>query len=108
MTLIWSRIAVEDRIRIFEYIEVDNPIAAIGVDERVEARTKLLLRFPNAGRARLSRSVDETLRHCQGCACRRGIAALKENTPGNSVLRVATSCRDSLHEEKGRGRKFER
>jgi len=41
----WSRLALEDRDRIFDYIEQDNPFAAIAVDERISAQVGLLLTF---------------------------------------------------------------
>jgi len=46
----WSRLALEDRDRIFDYIEQDNPFAAIAVDERISAQVGLLLTFPECGR----------------------------------------------------------
>jgi len=46
----WSLFAVEDRTRIFDYIEQDNPTAAIAVDERIMEQTARLARFPESGR----------------------------------------------------------
>lgn len=50
MKLEWSRLALEDRDRIFDHIEQDNPFAAIAVDERISAQVGLLLTFPECGR----------------------------------------------------------
>lgn len=42
--------AVEDRNKIFDFIEQDDPRAAIFVDERIEEQTKMLGLFPECGR----------------------------------------------------------
>jgi toxin ParE1/3/4 len=46
----WSLFAVEDRNKIFDFIEQDDPRAAIFVDERIEEQIKMLGRFPECGR----------------------------------------------------------
>lgn len=50
MKLKWSQFALDDRDRIFDYIEQDNPRAAVAVDERISEQVKLLAQFPEAGR----------------------------------------------------------
>ena len=50
MIIEWSVLAVEDRAGIFDYIEQDNPMAAIAVDERITEQTARLARFPESGR----------------------------------------------------------
>ncbi len=50
MRLEWSQLALEDRDRIFDYIEQDNPFAAIAVDERISRQVGLLIKFPECGR----------------------------------------------------------
>jgi addiction module RelE/StbE family toxin len=50
MKLEWSQLALEDRDRIFDYIEQDNPLAAIVVDERISKQVGLLIEFPECGR----------------------------------------------------------
>ncbi len=50
MIIEWSLFAIEDRTRIFDYIEQDNPMAAIAVDERIMDQTARLARFPESGR----------------------------------------------------------
>ncbi len=40
----------EDRNKIFDYIEQDDPRAAISVDERIKERTEMLVQFPECGR----------------------------------------------------------
>src|ERR1017187_6886472 len=48
----WSAPASEDRNAIFDYIEADNPSAAIGVDDRIREKVGRLSRFPELGRPR--------------------------------------------------------
>ena len=50
MRLEWSPFALEDRDSIFDYIEQDNPRAAVIMDERLHDQTKLLMQFPECGR----------------------------------------------------------
>ncbi len=50
MKLEWSRYSLADRDEIFDYIQADNPRAAIAVDELIAAQTAALLEFPGAGR----------------------------------------------------------
>jgi addiction module RelE/StbE family toxin len=46
----WSELAKADRNHIFDYIDADNPAAAISVDERIWAAISGLQRFPEKGR----------------------------------------------------------
>jgi addiction module RelE/StbE family toxin len=46
----WSRLAIADRNRIFDYIVNHNPQAAINVDNRIIEQVKLLVVFPELGR----------------------------------------------------------
>ena len=50
MIIEWSLFAVEDRTRIFDYIEQDDPMAAVDVDERIMGQTAKLAQFPESGR----------------------------------------------------------
>ena len=50
MHLEWSVFARADRKAIFDYIEEDNPRAAITVDERIRIRVVGLAQFPEMGR----------------------------------------------------------
>jgi toxin ParE1/3/4 len=50
MRLVWSAFALSDREGIFTHIEVDNPAAAIAIDERIVAATRRLRDFPGSGR----------------------------------------------------------
>jgi toxin ParE1/3/4 len=46
----WSALAMEDRDRIFDYIESESPKAAIQVDIRIEEQVDQLVQFPELGR----------------------------------------------------------
>jgi len=46
----WHPLAEADRDTIFDYIEEDNPLAAIAVDERIAEQVAVLTRFPEGGR----------------------------------------------------------
>jgi addiction module RelE/StbE family toxin len=46
----WSAPASEDRDAIFDYIEADNPSAAINIDDRICEQIGCLSRFPELGR----------------------------------------------------------
>ena len=50
MRLEWSPLAMDDRERIFDFIEQDDPRAAIAVDERIATQVLLMLQFPEGGR----------------------------------------------------------
>lgn len=51
MHLEWSVFALADREAIFDYIEADNPRAAVTIDDRIETRVEGLAQFPEMGRA---------------------------------------------------------
>jgi len=46
----WSLFAVSDREQIFDYIEADNPYAAVSIDDRIQEAVETLLQFPLSGR----------------------------------------------------------
>lgn len=50
MRVEWSAFALADRHGIFDYIEAENPQAAIAVDTRIERSIAQLARFPESGR----------------------------------------------------------
>ncbi len=50
MRLEWYRLAVDDRERIFSYIEGNNPRAAVEIDDRLERGVQRLRDNPNNGR----------------------------------------------------------
>ena len=50
MKIEWTPAALADRDAIFDYIEADSPLAAISVDERIEAAVERLVDFPESRR----------------------------------------------------------
>jgi toxin ParE1/3/4 len=46
----WTRFAIEDRNIIFDYIEQDNPAAAVAVDDRIGEQVNQLKTFSKSGR----------------------------------------------------------
>lgn len=50
MTLYWTPEAMEDREAIYDYIEADNPIAALAFDALLEKKAGYLTARPNLGR----------------------------------------------------------
>ncbi|CAM2194072.1 toxin ParE1/3/4 [Paraburkholderia kururiensis] len=50
MELFWTLEAIDDRDNIYDYIEADNPGAALDLDETFEQKASLLLSHPNLGR----------------------------------------------------------
>lgn len=50
MKLEWSPWALKDRDAIFDFIEQDNPRAAIQIDNRIAEQIKRLVLFPESGR----------------------------------------------------------
>ena len=50
MELLWTPEAVRDREDIYDYIEEDNPLAALALDDLIAERTAVLQDFPRMGR----------------------------------------------------------
>ncbi|AAZ37973.1 type II toxin-antitoxin system mRNA interferase toxin, RelE/StbE family [Pseudomonas savastanoi pv. phaseolicola] len=50
MKLFWTPEAVQDRDRIYDYIEADNPSAALALDELFEERSGRLVDHPGIGK----------------------------------------------------------
>jgi toxin ParE1/3/4 len=49
--LVWTLMAVQNREQIFDYIALDNPQAALAVDEAISHQVELLQEFPELGRS---------------------------------------------------------
>jgi addiction module RelE/StbE family toxin len=47
----WTTGAIADRDAIFDYIEADNPHAAVAQDQLFSARAQILAQFPLLGRS---------------------------------------------------------
>lgn len=50
MRLEWATLALEDRERIFDYIERHNPRVAVTIDARIASQVERLVAFPESGR----------------------------------------------------------
>lgn len=51
MELLWTPEAVRDREDIYSYIEEDNPLAALSLDDLISERTLALKDYPRMGRS---------------------------------------------------------
>jgi toxin ParE1/3/4 len=51
MRLLWTPESVVDRQAIYDYIEADNPLAAIELDESFEGKSQVLTQHPNMDRS---------------------------------------------------------
>jgi toxin ParE1/3/4 len=50
MKLLWTPESIEDRRAIYDYIEADNPLAAIDLDELIFEKSQVLTEHPKLGR----------------------------------------------------------
>lgn len=50
MKIVWTRLALEDLDRAYEYIAANNPDAAIDTIERIENAVERLRQYPQMGR----------------------------------------------------------
>jgi addiction module RelE/StbE family toxin len=55
----WAAPAFEDRRVIFEFIEADNPAAAVSIDNRISEQIAHLVNFPQMGRPGRVRGTRE-------------------------------------------------
>lgn len=51
MELFWTPEAIQDREAIYDYIEADNPFAALALDEQLSAKASHLIDYPAMGRS---------------------------------------------------------
>lgn len=63
MKLIWTEPARDDRRAIREYIALDNPVAAVELDEELSARTAQLTEQPESGRPGRVAGTRELVAH---------------------------------------------
>ncbi|WP_147479665.1 type II toxin-antitoxin system RelE/ParE family toxin, partial [Pseudomonas amygdali] len=61
MNLFWTPEAIQDREDIYNYIEADNPTAALDLDELFEEKAMLLVEHPNLGRLGRVRDTSELI-----------------------------------------------
>lgn len=50
MKVIWTDPAIEELVRIHDYVSLDSPTAARALIERIVNKSEQMARFPNAGR----------------------------------------------------------
>jgi|GEM_PF-2163163 len=59
--LFWTPEAKQDREDIYDYVEADNPVAALSLDELLAKNAEYLVEHPGLGRVR--RVIREELRY---------------------------------------------
>lgn len=73
MELFWTPEAINDRDAIYDYIEADNPTAALALDELFEEKAGRLLDHPGLGRPGRIAGTRELVAHqnmtCQVIYC---------------------------------------
>lgn len=63
MDVLWTPEAIQDREAIYDYIEADNPVAALALDELFEARASHLIDHPGLGRRGRVAGTRELVAH---------------------------------------------
>lgn len=63
MELFWTPEAIQDRDEIYDYIEADNPVAALALDELFEEKAGRLLDHPGMGRPGREAGTRELVAH---------------------------------------------
>ena len=63
MKLFWTPDAIEDREAIFDFIEIDNPHAAIALDELFADKAGRLVEYPELGRLGRVAGTRELVMH---------------------------------------------
>ena len=63
MELFWTDEATQDREQIYEYIESDNPAAAMALDELFAEKADRLVDYPNLGRLGRVAGTRELIAH---------------------------------------------
>jgi addiction module RelE/StbE family toxin len=63
MELFWTPEAIQDRDDIYDYIEADNPAAALALDELFEEKAALLVGRPGLGRIGRAPDTRELVVH---------------------------------------------
>ena len=61
--LFWTQEAIQDRDAIYDYIEADNPVAALALDELFEEKAGRLLDHPGMGRLGREAGTRELVAH---------------------------------------------
>lgn len=63
MELLWTPEAIQDREDIYDYIEADNPAAALALDELLSEKASRLVEHPSLGRLGRVADTHELVAH---------------------------------------------
>lgn len=63
MDLFWTPEAINDRNEIYDYIETDNPVAALALDELFAEKAGRLIDYPDLGRPGRVAGTRELVAH---------------------------------------------
>lgn len=63
MELVWAPEAVQDRDDIYDYIESENPLAALTLDELFSEKAAILVNHPSSGRPGRASGTQELVVH---------------------------------------------
>lgn len=63
MQLFWTSEAIQDREQIYDYIEADNPAAAVALDALFSEKTGRLVEHPEPGRPGRVAGTRELIAH---------------------------------------------
>lgn len=63
MKLFWTLEAIQDRDEIYDYIEADNPVAALALDELFSEKASRLVDHPDLGRPGRIAGTRELVAH---------------------------------------------
>jgi toxin ParE1/3/4 len=61
--LFWTPEATQDRDEIYDYIEADNPAAALDLDEQLSEKAARLVHYPGLGRPGRLQGTRELVAH---------------------------------------------
>jgi plasmid stabilization system protein ParE len=63
MELFWTQEAIQDRDAIYDYIEADNPVAALALDELFQEKARCLVDHPGMERPGREAGTRELVAH---------------------------------------------
>lgn len=63
MRLVWKPLALEDRVRIMDYIATDNPQAAFDLDESFKRKAEQLIEHPKLHKVGRLKGTREAVVH---------------------------------------------
>jgi plasmid stabilization system protein ParE len=94
LRLVWARFALSDREDIFTHIEVENPRAAVHIDQQIVLAARRLLDFPESGRpGRIAGTRELVVSHTPDRRIRRD--GRHDSHPSRPAWRSDVARRDS-------------